>query len=110
METHDGVVGSFVRVDILVREDSHDEVVSELLGLFKKGQMPDMEEVKGSADIDHGVPGVPLPALGKLEDGLRGGHEVGDPGPGGLGVGVTAQLGGAVLVLLQRPVVVSTGH
>ena len=56
--------------------------------------MSDVEEVEGSRHVHYLVPRLGLPAVGELQDLLRGGQELGHARPGGARVGVGGQLHG----------------
>lgn len=80
MEIHEGEISALDSIHRHVVMDTDDQKVTQRLGTLQKLDMPRVEEIKGTVDIDNLVARVGLAALGELDDALRGRQKVRDAG------------------------------
>ena len=86
MEVHDGIVVPLVPVDHGVGVEADDDVVALLGALLEEVEVADVEEVEGARHVDDAVAGARGATVGELQDLLRRGEELVDPGPRAVGV------------------------
>lgn len=91
MEVHDGVVVSLVAVHHGIGVEADDDVGALLGALLQEVEVADVEEIEGAGHVDDAIVGAGGAAVGELQDLLRRGEELVDPGPGAVRVRAQAE-------------------